>query len=155
SGRGGSTAASIGPSSRRSIWRSRSRSSPRSSNDGSGSSNGAVTSRPARAEGGPCMEQAAITIDHFTKRYGAREAVPDLSPTVPAGSIFGLLGRNGAGKSTTIKTLLNLLQPTRGRLTVLGHDCVADSVAVRQRVGYVPEEPAYYSWMTVEEILGF
>ena len=101
------------------------------------------------------MEQAAIIIEHLTKRYGAREAVHDLSLTVPAGSIFGLLGQNGAGKSTTIRTLLNLLQPTSGRLEVLGLDCVTQSVAVRQRVGYVPEEPAYYSWMTVGEILAF
>ena len=101
------------------------------------------------------MEPAAIIIEHFTKRYGAREAVHDLSLEVPAGSIFGLLGQNGAGKSTTIKTLLNLLQPTSGRLRVLGMDCTADSVAVRRRVGYLPEESCYYPWMTVDEIVSF
>jgi ABC-2 type transport system ATP-binding protein len=101
------------------------------------------------------MEPAAIVIEHFTKRYGAREAIHDLSLEVPSGTIFGLLGQNGAGKSTTIKTLLNLLQPTAGRLAVLGLDCAADSVAVKQRVGYLPEEPAYYGWMTVAEIIGF
>lgn len=101
------------------------------------------------------MEPAAIVIEGFTKRYGSRAAVSDLSLEVPAGSIFGLLGLNGAGKSTTIKTLLNLLQPTAGRLNVLGLDCMANSVAIRQRVGYLPEEPAYYSWMTVDEIIWF
>jgi len=101
------------------------------------------------------MEPAAISIEHFTKRYGSREAVHDLSVSVPSGSIFGLLGQNGAGKSTTIRALLNLLQPTSGRLSVLGMDCVADSVSVRRRVGFLPEEPAYYPWMTVDEIVSF
>ncbi len=101
------------------------------------------------------MSAHAIVIDHFTRRFGSRKAVDDLCLEVPRGSIFGLLGRNGAGKSTTIKTLLNLVQPTSGRLSILGLDSRADSVAVRRRVGYVPEEPAYYAWMTVEEILRF
>ncbi len=101
------------------------------------------------------MEPAAIVIDHFTKRYGTREAVHDLCFTVPRGSIFGLLGQNGAGKTTTIRALLNLVQPTSGRLSVLGHDSVDGTVSIRRKVGYLPEEPAYYSWMTVEEIVRF
>jgi len=101
------------------------------------------------------MEPAAILIEGFTKRYGRNTAVDDLSLSVPRGSVFGLLGRNGAGKSTTIKTLLNLVQPTAGRLTVLGHDSIAGSVALKQRVGYLPEQPDTYPWMTVEELLSF
>lgn len=101
------------------------------------------------------MEPSAIIIDRFTKRYGRKTAVEDLSLEVPRGSIFGLLGRNGAGKSTTIKALMNLVQPTSGRLTVLGLDSRKDSVTLHQRVGYVPEEPGYYGWMTVEEIIAF
>ncbi|HEY3177107.1 MAG TPA: ABC transporter ATP-binding protein [Candidatus Polarisedimenticolia bacterium] len=101
------------------------------------------------------MEPAAIVIDHFTRRYGSHEAVHDLSFEVPRGSIFGLLGQNGAGKTTTIRALLNLIQPTSGRLSVLGLDSVGASVEIRGRVGYLPEEPAYYSWMTVDEIVGF
>lgn len=101
------------------------------------------------------METAAIGIDRFTKQFGSRTAVSDLSLEVPPGSVFGLLGQNGAGKSTTIKTLLNLLQPTTGRLSVLGLDTVTESVAIRRRVGYLPEEPAYYNWMSVDEIVSF
>jgi ABC-2 type transport system ATP-binding protein len=101
------------------------------------------------------MEPPAIVIESFTKRYGAHVAVDDLSLEVPRGSIFGLLGQNGAGKSTTIRTLLNLLQPTSGRLRVLGLDSVTGSLALRRRVGYLPEAPAYYPWMTVEEIVRF
>jgi len=97
----------------------------------------------------------AITIEHLTRRFGRSVAVDDVSLEVPRGSIFGLLGRNGAGKSTTIKALMNLLPPTSGRLTLLGLDAAADALRIRQRVAYVPEEPKYYEWMTVEEILAF
>jgi ABC-2 type transport system ATP-binding protein len=101
------------------------------------------------------MDNHAIVIDRFTKTYGRHTAVDDLSIEVPKGSIFGLLGQNGAGKSTTIKTLLNLLQPNSGRLSMLGLDSVSDSVELRRRVGYLPEEPCYYAWMTVDEAVGF
>ncbi len=101
------------------------------------------------------MESPAIVIEQFTKRFGRRTAVEELSLEVPRGSIFGFLGQNGAGKTTTIRTLLNLLQPTSGRLQVLGHDSMAESVPLRRRVGYLPEEPSYYPWMTVQEILDF
>jgi len=97
----------------------------------------------------------AITIDRFTVRYGRQVAVDDVSLEVPRGSIFGLLGRNGAGKTTTIRALMNLTPPTSGRLTLLGLDASAGAVRIGRRVGYVPEEPRYYDWMTVEEILGF
>ena len=101
------------------------------------------------------MESPAITIERFTKRFGRRTAVDDLSLEVPAGAVFGLLGQNGAGKSTTIKTLLNLYQPTEGSLRILGLDTVRDAVAVRRRVGYLPEDPFYYKWMTVAELVRF
>ena len=101
------------------------------------------------------MDTPAIVIEGFTKRFGGNLAVHDLSLSVPRGSIFGLLGQNGAGKTTTIRTLLNLLQPTSGCLSVLGLDSVADSVAIRRQVGYLPEEPSIYRWMTVDEVVRF
>jgi ABC-2 type transport system ATP-binding protein len=101
------------------------------------------------------MSEPGIVIENFTKCFGKVVAVDDLSLEVPEGSIFGLLGQNGAGKTTTIQTLLNLLQPTAGNLSVLGFDSVKDSLEVRRRVGYLPEEPTYYGWMTVDEIVGF
>ncbi len=101
------------------------------------------------------MGSPAITIEQFTKRFGAHVAVDDLSLEIHQGSVFALVGQNGAGKTTTLRTLLNLLQPTAGRLTVLGLDSIAGSVSIRGRVGYLPEEPLYYSWMTVDEILRF
>ncbi len=101
------------------------------------------------------MSASAISIRHFTKRYRKVTAVDDLTIDVPEGSIFGLLGQNGAGKTTTIRTMLNLLQPTSGTIEVLGLDSVRDSLEIRKRIGYLPEEPTYYQWMTVDEIIGF
>ncbi len=101
------------------------------------------------------MSVPAIRIQNFTKRFGKITAVDNLSLEVPKGSIFGLLGQNGAGKTTTIRTLLNLLRPTEGSLQVLGLDSVKDSLEIRKRIGYLPEEPSYYSWMTVDEIISF
>jgi ABC-2 type transport system ATP-binding protein len=101
------------------------------------------------------MKPPAIVIEGFTKRFGSRAAVEDLHLEVPRGTIFGLLGRNGAGKTTTLRTLMNLLQPSAGRLSILGLDSVADSLALRRRVGYVPETPSGYPWMTVAEIVRF
>lgn len=101
------------------------------------------------------MSVPAIRIENFTKRYGKITAVDNLSIDVPKGSIFGLLGQNGAGKTTTIRTMLNLLQPTEGSIEILGLDSVRESLEVRKRIGYLPEEPTYYTWMTVDEIIGF
>jgi len=101
------------------------------------------------------MSSKGIVIENFTKRFGNVVAVDNLSLEVSEGSIFGLLGQNGAGKTTTIQTLLNLLQPTDGGLSVLGFDSVRDSLELRKRVGYLPEDPTYYGWMTVDEIVGF
>jgi ABC-2 type transport system ATP-binding protein len=97
----------------------------------------------------------AIVIEGFTRRFGRRIAVDDVSLQVPRGSIFGLLGRNGAGKSTTIRALMNLISPSAGRMTLLDLDSVKDALRIGQRVAYVPEEPKYYDWMTVDEILSF
>ena len=96
--------------------------------------------------------RAAIRIDDLTKRYRNQTAVDGLSLEVPEGSVFGLLGENGAGKTTTIQTLLGLLAPDGGRVDVLGLDPSRNGLEVRRRVGYVPEVPALYDWMTVAEI---
>jgi ABC-2 type transport system ATP-binding protein len=78
--------------------------------------------------------------------------VDRLSLSVPAGAIFALLGDNGAGKSTTIRILNGLTPPDEGYAQVLGHDAWADASRLRQRIGYVPERPRFYDWMTVSQI---
>jgi ABC-2 type transport system ATP-binding protein len=94
----------------------------------------------------------AIRIDSLTKRFRDQTAVDGLSLEVPHGAVFGLLGENGAGKTTTLQTLLGLLEPDGGRVEVLGLDPARQGMKVRRQVGYVPEVPALYDWMTVSEI---
>jgi ABC-2 type transport system ATP-binding protein len=88
----------------------------------------------------------------LTKRFGGRAVVDRVDLAVPQGAIFALLGDNGAGKSTTIKMLTGLLPPDGGSATILGEDCWASAIPLRHRVGYVPERPRFYDWMTVREI---
>lgn len=87
-----------------------------------------------------------------SKTYPGKKAVDRLSLTVPRGSIYALLGDNGAGKSTTIKILNGLTPPDQGWAKVLGHDAWADAWELRQHIGYVPERPKFYDWMTVSDI---
>lgn len=101
------------------------------------------------------MNEPAIHFEGFTKRYGRRVAVDALSLQVARGRVCGLLGQNGAGKTTTIRCMLDLLRPSAGSITVLGHDSVRDSVRLRSKVGYLPEDPTYYTWMKVAEIVAF
>jgi ABC-2 type transport system ATP-binding protein len=100
------------------------------------------------------MTQArpVIHIDRLTKRYGRQIALDGLSLDVPEGAVYGLLGENGAGKTTTIQALLGLVTPTNGKVEVLGLDPARRGLEVRRQVGYVPEVPALYDWMTVAEI---
>jgi ABC-2 type transport system ATP-binding protein len=95
---------------------------------------------------------AAIEIQRLSKRYPGKVALDQLSLTVPAGAIFALLGDNGAGKSTTIRILNGLTPPDDGWARVLGHDVWADAAVLRQHIGYVPERPKFYDWMTVRDI---
>ena len=89
------------------------------------------------------------------KAYGQVEAVSGLDLEVPPHSIFGFLGPNGAGKTTTMKMLLGLARPTEGSGTIFGLDIVRDSVRVRERVGYLAQEPRFYDHMTARETLRF
>ena len=93
-----------------------------------------------------------LTLEHLTKRFGGNVALDDVSFDVTPGTVFALLGENGAGKTTAIKIMLGLLEPDAGKSTVLGLDSRKDDLQIRRKVGYVPEQPALYEWMTVEEI---
>jgi ABC-2 type transport system ATP-binding protein len=89
------------------------------------------------------------------KSYGDVVALKALDLTVKKNSIFGFLGPNGAGKTTTIKLLLGLLFPTRGGASVFGHDIVREGVAIRSRIGYLPQNPRFYDYMTARQILRY
>ena len=97
----------------------------------------------------------AIQIENLTYAYGRAEAVRDLSLNVQPGRCYGLFGRNGAGKTTTMKCLLNLLRPQSGQVRVFGLDPCKDEVAVKRRLAYVPDQVAFYPWMTVRETLDY
>lgn len=100
---------------------------------------------------------AAIDVAGLTKRYGSVAAVTGLGFVVPRHRITGFLGRNGAGKSTTIKMLLGMIRPTAGAGHVLGLD-IADpeaSLAIRRQVAYVGEDKGLYAYMTVRELVQF
>jgi ABC-2 type transport system ATP-binding protein len=92
-----------------------------------------------------------IEIESLTKYYGTREIVRDLNLRVPSGCIYGFLGRNGMGKTTTIRVLLGLEDPTRGQTKVFGEDSRRLSPETRARIGYLPEGHHVYGWMTVKE----
>ena len=97
----------------------------------------------------------AIELRGLTKRYGDVTALEDVSLEVREGEIFGFLGPNGAGKSTTIDILLDFVRPTEGEASVLGHDSQGDSLAVRQRVGVLPDGYHLYDRLTAREHLQF
>jgi len=97
----------------------------------------------------------AIEIQNLAYAYGRAEAVHDLSLTVQPGRCYGLFGRNGAGKTTTMKCLLNLLRPQRGQVRVFGMDPRSDDVAVKRRLAYVPDQVAFYPWMSIRETLDY
>lgn len=97
----------------------------------------------------------AIEMDGLTKRFGNFTAVDALSLTVPRGTIFGFLGPNGSGKTTCIRMLCGLLQPTAGTARVNGHDIVRDAEAVKRSIGYMNQAFSLYRDLTVDENLSF
>ncbi|MGA3060501.1 MAG: ABC transporter ATP-binding protein [Candidatus Bathyarchaeia archaeon] len=99
--------------------------------------------------------QFAVEIKDVTKRYNEIVAVNKLNLAINTGEIFGLLGPNGSGKSTTLKMLMGLVQPTAGSVNVLGLDVQTQPVEVKQLVGYVPESPNIYEFLTGIEYLDF
>jgi ABC-2 type transport system ATP-binding protein len=96
-----------------------------------------------------------VLAQHLTKWYGPRRAVTDVSFAIEQGEIVGLLGPNGSGKSTIFRMLTGYLVPTSGSIEVAGHDVVADSLAVRRAISYVPEDAPLYDHMRVGEFLHF
>jgi ABC-2 type transport system ATP-binding protein len=94
----------------------------------------------------------AIVLEKLVVRYRGKPAVDGLSLRVPRGSVFALLGDNGAGKSTTMKVLTGQLRPDGGRAEILGLDAWSSADTLRHKLGYVPDRPKLYDWMTVSEM---
>ncbi|MGE5603584.1 MAG: ATP-binding cassette domain-containing protein [Nitrososphaerales archaeon] len=101
------------------------------------------------------MDADAIRTEGLTKRFDRFTAVNEITFAVPRGTIFGFLGPNGSGKTTTIRMLLGLLKPTSGRATVLGYDCSRQTQEIRRRAGYMSQRFSLYNDLTVAENLRF
>jgi ABC-2 type transport system ATP-binding protein len=101
------------------------------------------------------MANAAIIVEHLSRRFGDFVAVDDVSFDVRQGEIFGFLGANGAGKSTTIRMLCGLLRPTSGTAVVGGIDVSRDPEAVKLRIGYMSQKFSLYEALTVDENIRF
>src|SRR5438067_5779952 len=97
----------------------------------------------------------AIQIENLADAYGEADAVKQLSLTVRPGRCYGLFGRNGAGKTTTMECLLNLLRPQSWQVRIFGLDPAKNEVEVKRRLAYVPDQVAFYPWMSVRETLDY
>lgn len=97
----------------------------------------------------------AIVTDGLTKWYGSKCVVNALTLRVPEGCVYGFLGRNGAGKSTTIKMLTGMVHPDDGTASLLGHDVTTLPPELRQRIAYLAEGHPLYSWMTIDGLMQF
>jgi ABC-2 type transport system ATP-binding protein len=95
----------------------------------------------------------AIELRGLTKRFGNTVALDHVDLAVRPGIVFGFLGRNGAGKTTALRILSGLARPTAGTAYVLGHDVTRATDAVRARIGFLPDVPGFYPWMTAREYL--
>ena len=96
-----------------------------------------------------------VQTDNLTKVYGTTRALDGVSLGVPEGSVFGFLGPNGAGKTTMLRILLGLARPTSGGATIFGHDTDKARDAIHARVGFLPDVPGFYPWMTADEFMPF
>ena len=101
------------------------------------------------------MTSRAIIVERLSRQFGAFRAVDNLSFDVTRGEVFGFLGSNGAGKSTTIRMLCGLLAPSSGRAVVDGVDVARDAAAVRRRIGYMSQKFSLYERLTVDENIRF
>ena len=103
----------------------------------------------------PSTGALALEVDGISKTFGTTRAISGVRFAVPRGQIIGLLGPNGAGKSTTMKAILGLVRPDAGSIRVFGQDVQSDPVAVKRQIGYVPESPSVYEFLTGAEYLDF
>jgi len=101
------------------------------------------------------QREEVLVLDKLGKDFGGNTALAELSCVVHASEVVGLLGPNGAGKTTTMKLVLGLLKPSRGSAHVGALDCTADARAVKERLGYSPDEPSFYDFLTGRETVDF
>jgi len=101
------------------------------------------------------VPEVAIVVDHLVRRFGGRTILQDLSFSLAPGMAFGIAAANGAGKTVLLRLIASLDRPTAGRISIHGYDTVRRARAVRDRIGYVPEEPMLYDGLSAEQYLQF
>ena len=94
-----------------------------------------------------------VQIDSVSKSFGSKIALENVTWSLPRGQISGLLGPNGAGKTTLFRLLMGILKATEGTMTIAGHDCFEERVGVKRLVGFLPDEPVFYSYLSGREVL--
>src|SRR6266436_5854739 len=113
-------------------------------------SEGKITTSPPY---GPVKQSLLVQIDDVTKSFGYKLALKNVSFSVPPGQICGLLGPNGAGKTTLFRLLMGILKATEGKLLIDGRDAFEDRVEVKRLIGFLPDEPVFYSYLSGREVL--
>jgi ABC-2 type transport system ATP-binding protein len=106
-----------------------------------------------KAQTGSISDVHIVVVDHVTKSFGAKTAVSNISFDIPSGQVCGLLGPNGAGKTTLFRLLMGILKATSGILKVAGLDAFEDRVTVKRLIGFLPDEPVFYSYLSGRELL--
>ena len=96
-----------------------------------------------------------LNIEHLTKTYGEKKAVDDLSLHIRPGEVFGFIGHNGAGKSTTLRSVAGILQFDEGKITINGHDLASDPLSCKKDLAYIPDNPDMYDFMSGIKYLNF
>ncbi len=99
--------------------------------------------------------ETAVKISQLIKNYNGTHAVDNLNLSVPVGSIYGFLGPNGAGKTTTLKMIVGMTEPTSGEIEIMGKKVAFGSNYGRDIIGYLPDVPGFYDWMTAREFIVF
>ena len=107
------------------------------------------------ADAGTSLAFAALLIDRLTKKFGDKVAVDSINLTIRAGELYALLGPNGAGKTTTLRMVAGLLKPDGGTISVFGIDALADPIAAKSVIAWLPDEPRLYDKLTAWEYLEF
>jgi len=98
---------------------------------------------------------SAVNVNHVSKSYGNHHAITNVTFSVEGGQVLGLLGPNGSGKSTLMKTIVGIIKPDAGSIQVLGTDVTSNPVAIKGMIGYVPESPRLYEFLSGVEYLDF
>lgn len=97
--------------------------------------------------------ESFVEIESVTKTFGPKKVLSNVTWSLPKGQISGLLGPNGAGKTTLFRLLMGILKATQGTISIAGHDCFEERVRVKRLVGFLPDEPVFYSYLKGREVL--